>query len=117
MIKEILHTMEALDPPEGNMSHDTDPDDARIAHNEAYESQWPNYCRRCGGWGGSTFDQGHPYGATTAYETLFEPCEFCTEDLICARCGEPGLGEDADGPCKFCGWNYDDGIIPPGDAP
>ena len=80
------------------------------ARNAEWTRQWPKHCNKCGGWGVFTYEQGHPYGMTTAYETMTDPCD-CTADGRCARCGKAdALGEECDGPCKFCGWNYDDGV-------
>lgn len=73
-----------------------------------WKARWPNHCHTCGGWGGSSFWQSHPYGMGSASEAVFEPCDALSE-LHCHRCGEPGLQEDTDGPCMFCGWNADDG--------
>jgi hypothetical protein len=58
--------------------------------NQAWRDRWPNHCRECGGWGGTTFQQSHPYGAGSAYETLWEGCE-ALEPAICHRCGKDGL--------------------------
>lgn len=47
---------------------------------------------------------------------MSEPCDNCAAIGKCGRCGLAGLtseerGDDTtgDGPCTFCGWNYDDG--------
>lgn len=74
----------------------------------AWKAKWPGHCAACGGWGGSTFQQSHPYGMGSASETLFEPCDALPETQ-CHRCGEHGMQEGDDGPCIFCGWNADDG--------
>ena len=73
-----------------------------------WRGQWPAHCRSCGGWGGSHFTQGHGDGGPG--EPMFEPCSAIADPLTCHRCGEPGLAEDGEGPCKHCGWNYDDGV-------
>lgn len=75
----------------------------------AWRLRWPNYCRACGGWGGASFQQGHPYGATTAYETLFDPCD-AKDATVCHRCGYQGFDEDHNGPCFWCKHEDDDGI-------
>ena len=42
-----------------------------------------------------------------------EPCE-ALEIGVCHRCGKPGLdAETGEGPCKYCGWDYDDGLPEP----
>jgi len=71
--------------------------------------KWPNHCKACGGWGGSTFLQSHPYGMGSASESLFEQCSAIEKYETCHRCGQDGLTEDGNGPCRFCGWDYDDG--------
>jgi hypothetical protein len=78
--------------------------------NFQFQSKWPNYCRACGGWGGATDYQSVPWGSTTASTPIFEVCDALPETQ-CHRCGQHGLGEGGDGPCKVCGWDYDDGLI------
>lgn len=77
------------------------------ANNREFIQKWPNYCKACDGWGGKTYYESHgsPYG----HETLFD---FCGEldEHTCHRCGQAGLKDDSEGPCKFCGWNFDDGL-------
>ena len=76
---------------------------------EAWRERWPNYCRSCNGWGQTVFYQSVPYGATVAYEPITDPCDCALGDQ-CARCGKPdALDEEGEGPCIFCGWNYDEG--------
>ncbi len=84
-------------------------DAKRKAAFDAWHKRWPNACDDCGGAGGSS------HGGSWDEPPSEEPCSTCTEKGICARCGEPGLtSEDrgdtstGDGPCKACGWNYDD---------
>ena len=82
----------------------------RIAkESAAWQQAWPNHCKACGGWGGANINQSHPYGSGTATETLFDPCGAIENPATCHRCGQDGLSEDGEGPCKYCGWNYDDG--------
>jgi hypothetical protein len=79
-------------------------------HNEEFRKKFPNHCKDCGGWGLHAYTQSHPYGMTYASEELVDPCE-CTESGKCPRCGhEDALGEEGEGPCPNCQWNYDDGI-------
>lgn len=84
--------------------------EAEIESEQAYFGLcWPNACKACGGWGLHSWRG--PHG-----EQLSDPCtgesfgKGCTADLYCARCGESGLGSEGEGPCIFCGWNYDDGM-------
>jgi len=76
-----------------------------------WRAKWPNHCVKCHGWGGFTFKQSHPYGMGSATETLVDPCEAIAKLETCHRCGYDGLTDTAEGPCKFCGWNYDDGEL------
>lgn len=70
-----------------------------------YERDWPNHCRKCGGWGG--FSCPGTYWEPPDYV----PCAACVEDGICPRCGhqhdEDWEGED----CEECYWHYDTGGI------
>lgn len=80
----------------------------------AWLSEWPDYCRHCHGQGAHyyTFDPS-PTGVSLSAGTMedAEPCDQCTEQGICARCGKAGLDpETGEGPCSHCGWNYDDGV-------
>ncbi len=105
--------------------------DAEIkAEREAYEkyqkalaewqAKWPNACKKCGGWGGHTYKYDpSPAGVSLSpgCMTDFDPCEApgCISEGNCARCGKPALStipgvcEEGEGPCKECGWNYNDG--------
>ncbi len=74
-----------------------------------WREKWPQHCKACHGWGGSSYTQSHPYGMGSAHETLFDPCEATERPETCHRCGVDGLDGDGNGPCKHCGWNYDDG--------
>jgi hypothetical protein len=78
-------------------------------HNDDFRKKWPNHCTKCGGWGMHEFVEMHGFNHGCG-EHMADPCE-CTEEGKCARCGkENALGEECEGPCKFCGWNYDDGL-------
>ncbi len=76
---------------------------------DAWTERWPNHCDHCRGVG-AFYDPGHFYQPPSE-----DPCSSCTEVGLCARCGEPGLTDEergdtstGEGPCKACGWNYDD---------
>lgn len=78
----------------------------------AWCEQWPNYCKGCGG-AGAFYD----YGSRDEPPSS-DYCESCAGKCLCGRCGLPGLTNEengdetsGEGPCKLCGWNYDD-IIP-----
>lgn len=96
---------------------DTEIAAASAAHEQrqraaAWREKWPNFCKSCRGWGGSVFYQSHPYGSTSAQEPLLELCDAIADPSICHRCQNAGLDEDGEGPCKACGWSYDDGEPP-----
>jgi len=71
-----------------------------------WRRKWPNACKVCHGWGGGTFYETH--GLPGPAERITDACDSLAETM-CHRCGEHGLTEDSDGPCSFCGWNYNDG--------
>lgn len=80
-----------------------------------YRIKYPDYCKSCLGWGVVSFTQSHPYGSTTASETLSEPCETCVGNGLCPRCMKPVQCQPDYGdlvlPCPHCGWNNDDGEV------
>lgn len=107
--------MDALFRREGCVLQDADYEEIErriIAHTvmaaEAWRQTWFNACPCCHGWGGFAGRQGHPYGSTVAYEETFDVCDELPVTQ-CHRCGEHGLDQDSNGPCTYCGWNYDDG--------
>jgi len=81
-----------------------------------YEKKWPNYCKKCNGWGGfwSQYDPS-PAGIALApgYMLDFEPCDQCIEEGICPRCGQTSSlieldVEDGDDIiCPNCNWKSD----------
>lgn len=82
-----------------------------------WDAKWPNACKHCGGAGAW-----HSYGGREEPPDG-GPCSECTEKGLCARCGQPGLTDEdrgdkstGDGPCKLCGWDYDD-VRPELDGP
>lgn len=86
-------------------------DAARSATFKAWVDRWPDACDNCGGHGAFHF---HGDRYTPPYS---DPCDTCTDKGLCARCGKPGLTSEergdsstGDGPCKECGWNYDDAL-------
>lgn len=85
-----------------------------------WRARWPNACQSCGGWGGHGYSYDpSPAGVSLAPGSMqdFDPCEEpgCVSEGFCARCGQPtlseipGVFEEGQGPCKDCGWNYNDG--------
>lgn len=88
-------------------------DDSRAA----WLAQWPDYCRKCDGYGRHSYTEMHGFGYGSG-EELSDPCPECVERMKCPRCGQAGLQEDAEpdgagiGPCSCCGWNDDAGLPP-----
>lgn len=88
--------------------------------NSAYKEKWPNFCKTCGGAGEFHFtENGAPLGEGYWPMPMADPCEACTNQGICPRCGKEGLTNEekgdtstGDGPCKFCSWDYKDGGMP-----
>ena len=84
-----------------------------------YKSAWPNFCRKCNGWGGHAYDYDpSPAGVCLAPGTMtdFDPCPHCIEKGICPRCGgvnpDPEAFCDEDYACIHCGWVQADGGRP-----
>ena len=69
----------------------------------AWKARWPGHCAHCEGAGGT-------HSPATRWEPEdYTQCAACVEEAKCARCGEEyALTEDGDGPCRVCGWNFDD---------
>lgn len=65
----------------------------------AYILAWPNHCRACHGWGatGGGTDPDSGYADS-------DPCERCTEQGICPRCGAKALDEEGV-TCGACWFN------------
>jgi hypothetical protein len=83
---------------------------ASRAEHDAWVARWPKSCRTCRGWGAGR----KHWTSEDDYDV--DPCPSCSEAGTCPRCGGPGLtsegrGDDStgEGPCKLCGWDYDDG--------
>lgn len=89
------------------------------AHNRVvreYEEKYPGHCETCRGWGGRTYSYDpSPAGVGLSPGCMwdFDPCEDCTCQGKCPRCGEKveGLG-DENVPCPHCGWTEKDGGLP-----
>jgi hypothetical protein len=78
--------------------------------NAEWSARWPAHCQACGGWGGNWFGQSHPYGAGSAMEYLFDPCDALPHET-CHRCGLAGLDPESDhSQCRYCGWHLNDGV-------
>lgn len=70
---------------------------------DAWRKAWPDACPHCNGWGlFMTHCRDLP-------SPDIDPCEHYADLTICHRCGKPGLSSEAEGPCQYCGWNFDDG--------
>ena len=85
---------------------------AMAEFNTVYLTKWPKSCIHCNGWGANSWQENQsPLGSGEVWlETLSEPCDHCTAEGKCARCGESGLNPEGEGPCSHCGWNYDTGL-------
>lgn len=76
-----------------------------------WEREWPNYCKNCNGAGQfvSYYDPSPPgVSLGSGYMEDIDPCDMCTINSICPRCGGRSLSGDGNGPCEICNWNYDD---------
>jgi hypothetical protein len=71
-----------------------------------WRNRWPQHCRSCRGWGGSAYTEMHGFRGGSG-EQMFDLCGARDENQ-CHRCVDMGL-KDGDGPCRTCGWNYNDG--------
>lgn len=79
------------------------------ADNQEFTRRWPAFCRKCGGWGGSSYQESHGFKGGGS-ETIFDLCGAIEDVRVCHRCGCLGLNEEGEGPCSACGWNFDDGL-------
>jgi hypothetical protein len=73
----------------------------------AWAAKWPNHCKACGGWGGSSYPATGPSYSCGGEPGGFDLCE-ALPDGACHRCG--AITSDLDGACRACGWNFDDGV-------
>ena len=84
---------------------------------DAWSAMWPNYCKKCGGWGeGHWTENQSPIGSGQNWSMdMADVCE-CVESGKCPRCGaENAIDEEGQGPCPACNWNNDDGMPAWGD--
>lgn len=83
---------------------------------KAYEAQYPQYCRPCGGTG-MLYDPGvYRYPDGSGEPPSVDICDGCLGVGTCPRCGAEKVfgeyhGEDSD-TCPKCGWKASDGGIP-----
>ncbi len=73
---------------------------------DAYQTQWPNFCHTCGGWGAFQTVDSVPYGPGSVSMYGSEPCGACIDEGKCPRCGAQALDEDGEN-CASCGWNWE----------
>lgn len=73
--------------------------------------KWPNYCRKCEGWGMNSVYESHGF-AFGPSEQIMDVCK-CTAVGKCPRCGShaPDDVEELE-VCMYCGWNYVDPDVP-----
>lgn len=76
-----------------------------------FETKWPNYCRKCGGWGGFYVNYDPSSRGTSlgrGYMTDFDLCLECLEKDLCPRCGKTIITIESDYSdtfkCDFCGF-------------
>jgi hypothetical protein len=67
--------------------------------------KWPNYCQKCGGWGGFEGYQSVPYGMGSTSMPVFDTCDECIERGKCPRCGKYTFKQDDRELCRNCGFD------------
>lgn len=77
---------------------------------DCWKYLYPNYCRKCDGYGEKVFYESHGFRYGPA-EQLSDPCDGCLGQDICPRCGAGGMTEDE--PCKACHWASNEDAMPP----
>jgi len=83
------------------------------ANARKYGYDWPNYCRVCGGWGGtySAYDPS-PSGVSLSPGHMWEaePCPECMDKFKCPRCAGQLEDKDFDNDtCPHCGLDFKEG--------
>ena len=80
---------------------------------ENFKKTWPDYCKKCGGYGIASWYESAPYGSASAQMPMSEYCEYCVGSNKCSRCGE-GLTDSDEALdemlmervyCKICNWH------------
>lgn len=78
------------------------------AHNDAFQKQWPDYCRNCGGWGMFFYPGKYSGPPERCYPDDQEPCEALADDQ-CHRCSAHAvdlktIDQYEELVCRACGW-------------
>ena len=88
--------------------------DTLNAEQAAFDTQWPNACRKCNAGGLLRSPGGWvPYGMGNAQlPDDVDPCD-CLEAGRCPRCAAATMTEEANDegdipPCSACGWNAEE---------
>ena len=79
----------------------------RHANQQAWQLQWPAYCRHCDATGLVLHEHDpSPSGISLSPGVLVDgdPCSHCIEQGKCPRCNHTHDGDDH--PCSECGWNW-----------
>jgi hypothetical protein len=79
----------------------------------AWKARWPNYCKACGGWG---VFQRADHEPNESGEITLKLCDALPPGT-CHRCGAPDgidVADELSRGCRYCGWDYDDGVPEPG---
>lgn len=87
----------------------------REAEQAAYDDNWPNACKECGGLGGES----HIEKMGEYFQDVWDDCDKCVGEGKCPRCGTElfaDAGKDWNTlfhewivqlqPCPICGWKW-----------
>lgn len=77
----------------------------------AWEAKWPNACKTCHGRGENIWQENQsPLGSGYVWmETLGEPCDDCSGQNKCPRCGATWADDsfvENSLACPACNWNW-----------
>lgn len=72
---------------------------ARIS---SFAAVWPDYCRKCNGYGFVTFYE--HVSCELGSMPVADACEHCVADAKCPRCAAEIDPHDDDIRCESCGW-------------
>jgi hypothetical protein len=84
----------------------------------AWQARWPNHCKACGGWGVFRRSGQDPceIAEHESGEITLRLCDALPPGS-CHRCGAPDgidVADELSRGCRYCGWDYDDGVPEPG---
>lgn len=83
-----------------------------VADKLEYVINFPNYCRKCNGYGGTTYSydpspSGVGLGSGQVHDVVL--CEACAENGFCSQCLYT-IDTSSDDPCPNCGWEWGQGL-------